>query len=283
MAERGITPLAGLGTAKPSRLIVERFSKRKTERDEGGTLTVGMKSLTCGVTAALLALLILMIATLTLPVERADAAKMTACVNKKTGAMKMVFGNQAKKKCPKGYKKVTWNSQGPAGPNLSVYDSNDQRVGRFLGIQTLGFEVPLFQVAREGGIYSYLGSGTLLPSNALGGQYPVSYKTNDCTGDPYVPQAGVPPQFYLDFLTKSLAGMNRIVFRTIEAAGFGVPKAWVGNETYEMTPAAGIPLYEIDPSGACVSEDPAFAGILLGLDEVSIPTPYDFDGPLEVR
>lgn len=250
--------------------------------NKGDSLTVGMKSLLGAGTAVLMAL---MVAAVALPVERADAAKMTACVNKKTGTMKMVFGKKAKKNCPKGYKKVTWNSQGPAGPNLSVYDSNNQRVGRFLGVVNAGYELPIFQVQREGGIYNYFGSGTLLPIDFMGGGFPpFSFKTNDCTGDAYLATGGgVPGQWYIDFLTKSLAGMNRIVVRSIEPTGFGVPTAWVGDETSELISGGGIPIYELDGNGACVAGDPAFVGVLFGVDEVSIPKPYDFDGPLEVR
>ena len=245
-------------------------------------MALGMKSL-LGIGMALL--MALMVATVALPVSQADAAKLTACVNKKTGAMKMVFGKKAKKKCPKGYTKVTWNSQGPAGPNLSVYDSAGNRVGRFLGIDVASAELPVYQVAREGGIYSYFGSGTMLPTGFAGGAaLPITFKENTCTGDAYLVAGGSPPaQWYLDFLGKALSGMNRIVTRTVEISGFGVPEAWVGNETYEEISGAGISLYGIDGSGNCVEEDSGFTGILFGLDSVDVPTPYDFDGPLEVR
>lgn len=246
-------------------------------------MTVRVKSILGGGTVALLALLALTVAALALPVERADAAKMTACVNKKTGAMKMVFGKKAKKKCPKGHKKVTWNSRGPAGPNLSVYDSDGRRVGRFLGTLALDVELPVFQVARKGGIYVYMGSGTLLPSDYLGGDsIPVVYKTNDCSGDAYV--AGlISSQWYIDFLAKSLAGMNRLVYRPFEQSGFGVPKVWVGNETTEVTPGGGIATFQIDGNGACVLDQAVFVGVLFGLDSVTVPSPYDFNGPLRVR
>lgn len=250
------------------------------QTDEGDSLTVGMKSLLGAGTAILMAL---MVAAVALPVERAEAAKMTACVNKKTGTMKMVFGKKAKKKCPKGYKKVTWNSQGPAGPNLSVFDSNDQRVGRFVGVTTVGSELPIFQVVREGGIYNYLGSGTLLPADFLGGGIPFAYTTADCSGEPYLAAGGAPGQWYIDFLGKSLAGMNRLVVRSFDQSGFGVPTAWVGNETSEVTSGGGIPIYGIDSNGTCALGDPGFVGVLFGLDEVSVPKPYDFDGPLEIR
>lgn len=247
--------------------------------DEGDSLTVGMKSLLGAGTAILMAL---MVAALALPVERANAAKMTACVNKKNGTMKMVFGKKAKKKCPKGYKKVTWNSQGPAGPNLSVYDSNNQRVGRFLGVSGES-GLPVFEVARQGGIYNYLNNGSLLPGGFQGGGVPVTFKTNDCTGNAYVAASGASPgPWYIDLLTKSLSGMNRVVYRSFQITGFGTPLVWVGNMTSEEVTVA-IPTYEFDDTGACVPDQANFTGTLFGLDSVPTPTPYDFTGPLEIR
>ena len=228
-----------------------------------------------GMVAALATLMIFAI-----PDGRADAAKLTACVNTKTGAMKMVFGNKAKKKCPKGHKKVTWNSQGPAGPNLSVFGADGQRVGRFLGA-TANFELPLFQVQRNGGIYNYLGGGTLFPSNQTG--LNVAFKTADCSGGAFVPAGGGLPPWYLDFITKSLAGTNRIVFRAFGQFGFSDPRAWVGNLTSEQV-ANATNLFELDSTtGACVAGEQGFTGTLLGLDEVVVPQPYDFEGPLEIR
>ena len=261
-----------LGSEKPSRVQGSILGVRP---EKGENLTLRMKSFVGIGTALLMAL---MVAVVALPVDRADAAKLTACVNKKTGAVKMVFGNKAKKKCPKGYKKVTWDSQ--SGSKLSVYGADGKRVGRFLGI--LPDELPIFQVERNGGIYSYLSGGILFPSNATSGLN-VSFKTADCSGDAYIPAGGGFPQWYLDFITDSLAGMNRIVFRSVGQFGFGVPRAWVGNLTFEEVPIATNLFKLDDTTGACVPGEQGFNGTLLGLDEVTVPTPYDFQGPLEVR
>src|SRR5690349_18840933 len=50
-----------------------------------------------------------------LPASGASAATLTACVKKKTGEMRLRQGKAAKKKCPKGFKKVHWSVRGPAG------------------------------------------------------------------------------------------------------------------------------------------------------------------------
>src|SRR6478735_3290281 len=82
----------------------------------------------------------------------ADAATLTACVNKKTGEMRLRTGKAAKKKCPKGWRKVRWNTKGAAGkqgtpgvngtngtngapgPNISVKDATGAVVGQLMGV-----------------------------------------------------------------------------------------------------------------------------------------------------
>src|SRR3954447_1088407 len=44
---------------------------------------------------------------------------VTACVNKKSGATKVLLGSKAKKKCAKGWSKVTWSVAGKNGANGS--------------------------------------------------------------------------------------------------------------------------------------------------------------------
>src|SRR5689334_21609890 len=62
----------------------------------------------------LLAMLVVAGAVL-VPAGAANAATLTACVKKSTGEMRLRQGKAAKKKCPRGWKKVRWNVQGAAG------------------------------------------------------------------------------------------------------------------------------------------------------------------------
>jgi hypothetical protein len=50
--------------------------------------------------------------------KQAAAPKtVTACVNERSGTTKVLLGAKAKKKCAKGWTKMTWNVAGPAGRN----------------------------------------------------------------------------------------------------------------------------------------------------------------------
>ena len=224
-------------------------------------------------------ILALAAAALAVPVEKAGAATLTACVNKKTGEMKMRFGKKAKKKCPKGYKKVSWNDSS-TGKLPSVYGADGSRVGEFLGSTFIGAPYPFYAVLRNGGQYIYLaGSGEMIP---LGSP---SFTNASCTGTAYLEQSGATPSpTETTRFIKALGGTNRIIFRTQSATGdYGTPLAWTGDGT--AVPAVAVSLYELnEETGACqAAAGGPFTGTLFGLRSVTVPTPYDFQGPLSLR
>ncbi|MFM8888577.1 MAG: hypothetical protein ACKOGM_01085 [Solirubrobacterales bacterium] len=226
-------------------------------------------------------ILALAVAAMAVPVEKAGAATLTACVNKKTGEMKMRFGKKAKKKCPKGYKKVTWNDSATS-KLASVYAADGTRIGTFLGAGSIFAPWPLYQVKRtDGGQYLYsAGDGTM---QSLGSP---QFTDISCTGTGYLglDSATPIPAAVVARYEKNLQGSTRIVFRTQNALGdLGVPRVWTGSGQSQAV-GAPIPTYDLNfQTGACEVDDPTFTGSLLGLAAVTTPTPYDFVGPLEVR
>jgi hypothetical protein len=237
-------------------------------------MSISMRSPRRALLAALVTAAALL-ATLVMPAAEADAAKLTACVKKKTGAMKLVTGKKAKKKCPKGWRKVTWNTrgprgpQGPAGPQLMLKDATGAIVGKFLGVYPSGGTI--YIVERDGGQYVYFGSGTLYPTGSP------SYTTADCSDTARLTSSsGVA---YTEMVLKLIGGPFRFVFRTSTGGLFGPAMAWKSSGTYESVVTA--PLYRMNGStGVCELDDPAFTGELIALDPV--PAPPDFVGPLVI-
>ena len=112
------------------------------------------------------------------------ATTITICVKTKTGTVKVLSAKQAKKKCAKGYKKLTWNAQGPAGKNgtngtgtngtngtnglnggsLKVRDSAGTLIGAFAGLgpAITAFFTTYNVLGADGGLYNYLPSGQLM-------------------------------------------------------------------------------------------------------------------------
>lgn len=226
-----------------------------------------------------------------MPTATAGAATITACVKSKTGDVRIRSGPAAKRKCPKGWTKVRWNTTGAAGkqgipgigtpgaqglqglpgPAINVKDASGAIVGQFTGSLLTGF--PVFSVLREGGLYVYLGSGQLFPFGAR-----PSFKTTDCSGAAFLRfnalGAFTPATFLL--LT---GGHYRVVFRTNAAGVLGPASAWKARGTTEAVVA--MQLYQRDPTtGACAAEAAAYTGDLEPLDSVTAPP--DFTGPLTI-
>lgn len=220
----------------------------------------------------------------------APAATITACVHKKTGDLKIRSGKAAKKKCPKGWKRLRWTDsgktgksgkqgaqgpagvqgvQGPVGPQLSVKDSGGAVVGQFMGLFPQPF--PIYIVLRDGGFWYYLGSGQLYPFGSP------NWKTADCSGTAYMrsPGGGLSTSVVLALV----GGHFRQVFRTAGSGTFGPASAWKSNGTSE-TLGAPTQLYERDGAGVCTADGAPATGDLLALDPV--PAPPDYAGPLVV-
>lgn len=205
----------------------------------------------------------------------AQAKTVNACVKKSTGELRMLTGK--KKKCKKGWKKVSWNQKGDTGPqgnpgaqgpNLMVKDGNGQVLGRFLGTFPMGPLLVFVEI--NGGSYTYMPNGLLYP---LGIQSP-NFKDNACAGPAYVTSSS-PTSTSL--ITGSAGGPSRIVYRRTNPT-FGAPLAWQFSTTTEN--AVAVQLYERDSSGACTPDGAPYNGQLVKLE--SVPAPQDVPGPLTI-
>jgi len=206
-------------------------------------------------------------------VPAAQAKTVKVCVKKKSGEMRLL----TKKKCKKGWKKVTWNqkgdtgpqgNQGADGPNLKVKDGNGATLGTFLGVFPQGF--PLVFVQIDGGAYTYTPNGLLYPA----GSGSPDFKNNTCSGTAYL-TASSPLSAQL--LTGSAGGPGRLVYRQT-TPNLGAALAWQFTTTTEN--AVAVQLYELNSAGACVADGGPFNGILVALSPVTAP--QDVPGPLTI-
>jgi hypothetical protein len=224
------------------------------------------------------------------PAAAANAATLTACVKKRTGEMRLRQGKAARKKCPKGWKKVRWNVQGAAGkqglagangtngtngtngapgPMINLKDATGAIVGQLLDVVPEG--LPVYTVWRDGAIWYYLGDGHLFP--LVGPRF----KASDCSGTAYLPN-GAGTQFSDAAFQTLISGPFRAVYRIANAELFGTPTAYAASGATE--PATAIQLYSFDNTGACNATGGPVTGTLFALQEV--PAPPDFTGPLTI-
>jgi len=236
---------------------------------------------------------------------------VTACVKNKTGATTVLLGSKAKKKCPKGSTKVTWNIAGKNGANgvngkngvngingtngasgsngqpLGVRDATGKSLGLFAGFASLG--LPIYQVLVDGGLYYYLPSGQLFPVPLLLGLSSSSYSPlfldAACAGTAY---AAAPDADSATFLQSFLGGAARFVFRTGAGSSGPLPtttfdlgpaSAWKLTTTHSPATAAATWTLD-DTTGACEASGSTFTGELIAL--ASVPAPPDGVGPLSV-
>lgn len=204
----------------------------------------------------------------------AQAKTINACIKKKTGEVKILSGS--KKKCKKGWKKASWNKQGPQGktgpkgPQLMVRDATGKVLGTSVG--TIAEGITLLFVEIDGGFYSYLPNGLLI---SVGGSSSPSYKNNTCTGTPYL-ELGTSPTS-ISLYTGAANGPSRYVYRRT-VPDFGPASAWSFGSTIEDV--AAVDLYHLDSSGACVLDSAAYTGKLGVMQAVTAPP--DVPGPLTV-
>lgn len=206
----------------------------------------------------------------------AKAKPVKACVKKSTGEVRILSGS--KKKCSKGWKKVSWNKKGKTGEqgktgatgsNLVVRDGNGNVLGRSLGVMSEG--IAIFFVQIDGGAYTYLPSGTLYP---LGNSSP-DFLNNTCTGAAFerVDTSLLNQQLF----TQSANGPSRVVYRRTKPS-LGASFAWKFSTTLQDVNAQQ--LYQLDETGTCVLDGPAYTGKLGLLVQVSAPG--DVPGPLTI-
>jgi hypothetical protein len=223
------------------------------------------------------------------PASAAGAATLTACVKKRTGEMRLRQGKAANRKCPKGWKKVRWNVQGPAGKQgaagangtngtngtngasglVDVKDATGAVVGQLVGVVPEG--VPVYTVWRDDAIWYYLGDGHL--ASIVGPRF----KASDCTGTAYLAN-GAGTQFSDATFQTLISGPFRAVYRIANAEQFGTPTAYAASGVTE--PATSVQLYSFDNTGACNPSGGPVTGTLFALEVV--PAPPDFTGPLTI-
>ncbi len=155
---------------------------------------------------------------------------------------------------------------------LKVLNADGSVLGDFVGTFPAAPFV-IMQVQIDGGIYTYYGSGQLLP---LGSGSP-SFKNDTCTGTAFEET----DQETYDFLLSKLAGgPSRIVYRiSTDPVNLGPISAWQYTEASEDV--VGQNLWELDSDGNCnPTVSSPYTGLLAELD--SVPAPPDGIGPLTI-
>lgn len=264
-------------------------------------------SLAAAAVAAALGLSLTTAATATAAKKKAPAAAktVTACVNKKSGTTKVLLGKQAKKKCAKGWTKVTWNAAGKKGasgknglngkdgangangrdglnaPPIQVRDAAGNSLGSLVGSFPLVAPMPIFFVlAPDGGIYTYAETGQLVPLASMS----PSFMDAACTGPAYLT---MPADSWNGMMSHFVGGTTRIVYRSMNTPSLlnlGPARVWKLTSTTSVVPNPSPPLYELDDAGACRAMAP---GDLPRPDELfvlleSIPAPPDGVGRLRL-
>jgi len=218
-------------------------------------------------------------------VQAAAKPKVKACVHKRSGDLRFLTGTK-KKKCKRGWKKVTWNAKGapgstgpsgntgpggstgpagPLGPRMVVKAGNGETVGDFLSIYPA---TPQFiSILIDGGVYQYFPNGRLIPSDSP------NYKDAACAGTAYTDANS---QIVEDLIKGSAGGSSRVVYRATSPT-FGVPKAFQFTTTAE---SVNQQLYAFNQSGVCIPDGGVYNGRLVQL--ATTQAPPDFVGPLTI-
>ncbi|HPE11224.1 MAG: hypothetical protein H6524_04015 [Actinobacteria bacterium] len=209
------------------------------------------------------------------------AAKTTykACVKKSTGDVRVLLGKKKKKKCKKGWKKVSWTKAGPTGKSGSpgspgatgprtsmgtVIDGNGAVVGESLS--TLPVSITAFIVRIDGGIFFYYPNGTLLPTDT------VYFKDAACAGTAYA-RASSPNERDLLLASPSYRTVYRVGSPTL-----GPATAYRFDSTSESV--TNVQFYSRGSDGVCAASGGVYTGYTVPL--VPVTAPPDHPGPLKV-
>ena len=204
-------------------------------------------------------------------VAPSQAKTVKVCVKKSSGEMRLL----TKKKCKKGWKKVTWNQkgktgpqgkQGDQGPNLTVKDGTGKVLGKFVGMYPAGFTLMFVEI--DGGVYLYAPNGQVFPAISSS----PAFKTNTCTGTGYIRSSS--PQSTLLY-TQSAGGPSRVIYRVSNPSP-GPISAWALTATTETVNQT---MYILNSSGVCVA-DGNHNGTIVALQSVTAPS--DVPGPLTI-
>lgn len=201
----------------------------------------------------------------------AQAAAITVCVNKKSGEVRV-----PKKKCKKGWKKVSWNRQGGVGPQgqtgpagvdgpvTLVKDATGRVVGRFMGLYPAGIMIMFVLV--DNGLYVYTGDGKVMSP----GSGSPNFLAADCTGPGFITSDSA---LTTSLLTQSAGGPTRMVWRSTVPA-LGPARAWALTSSTQLINQA---IFELDETGTCVP-DGSHNGTIVLLETVTAP--QDATAPL---
>ncbi|MFA4927952.1 MAG: hypothetical protein WC558_05510 [Patulibacter sp.] len=240
------------------------------------------------------------------------AKTVTACVDNRTGATKVLLGKKAKRKCPKGSTRMTWNVAGRDGKNgtgtnganganglpglpgapgangegVLVRDAAGNRLGRYVGGIDLSIgspPYPLVQVlAADGGIYSYLESGHLFGGSfgSVGVPFSPFFYDAACAGPAYMSSDASNASFMALFA----GGAARIVHRYATGPSLdslAPARVWKLTTTTSVVSAGFPPVYALDGFGVCAAaSSPAVGSVMFALE--SVPAPPDGVGRLVI-
>lgn len=201
----------------------------------------------------------------------AQAKTIKACVKKSDGSVKFI--NKKNKKCKKGWKLKTWNSegpQGPAGPNWQVTDKNGVLLGTFSGYSAAGLIPVILVTTADGGVFSYDSDGTL--NNNNGG---LLFVNNGCTDAVIRRNTNADLAAYL----RAAGGNGRSVFHVANAT---TASAWrIAATTTTTVPVAANMLFQKDSNTGTCSAATHPAGFYVPLTPATAPI-VAAPGPLQI-
>lgn len=197
----------------------------------------------------------------------AQAATIKACVKKSDGSVRFI--NKKNKKCKKGWKLKTWNSEGPqgpsgptgpSGPNWLVKDKNGVLLGAFSGYYTTGLIPQVSVTTDEGAVFRYGMDGLLDNDNGT-----ILFVNNGCTDA--VIRRNTNPE--LEPYLRSAGGSGRAVFQVLNAPA---ASAWrIANTTTTTVPVAANMLFKKDETTGVCSAATHAAGFYVPLTAATAP------------
>lgn len=174
--------------------------------------------------------------------------------------------------------------KGADGGALLVRDAAGNRIGRYAGALGLPVPFPVVQVlGDDGGIYMYLESGQLMPSQILGSGIEPMFLDAACAGPAFLTGSGGSA----GMITLFAGGTARIVIRTITGPSIndlGPARVWKFTSNVSTLPVAPPAVYELNSSGVCSALAPGDlpAAGDLRIDLQQIPAPADGVGRLTI-
>jgi hypothetical protein len=203
----------------------------------------------------------------------AQAATRQACVNKKSGELRILL--KSSKKCKKGWKKIAFDQTGavgpagPAGPAGPVHvknvkDATGAVVGQSLDVwDSLNGSVLM---PFDGGLYWYtLGTGKVESTWDA-----VYYTDAACSATAAVTSVGSTTMY-----VEGLSPASRVVSRPSSSVA---PRAFLPTSTVRAV-LPGEQFWYLDGAGACTATWPWYSNVA-ALTPVS--TPPDYTGPLSI-